>query len=49
MDERGFSLVEVLSTCPTYWRMTPQESLTYIDEAMTKTFPLKVFRDWNGT
>jgi len=48
MEGRGFSLVEILSACPTYWRMSPQESLTFIDEEMTKTFPLGVFRDWDG-
>ena len=48
MEGRGFSLVEILSSCPTYWRMSPQESLTFIDEEMTKTFPLGVFRDWDG-
>ena len=49
MEGRGFSLVEVLSPCPTYWRMNPEESLRFIDETMTKTFPLGVFRDWNGS
>lgn len=48
-ETRGFSLVEVLSPCPMYWRMSPEESFTFIDEEMTKTFPLGVFRDWNGT
>ncbi len=48
-EKRGFSLVEVLSPCPMYWRMSPEESFTFIDEEMTKTFPLGVFRDWNGT
>ena len=47
MEGRGFSLVEVLSSCPTYWRMSPEESLTFIDEEMTKTFPLGVFRNWD--
>ena len=48
-EKRGFSLVEVLSPCPMYWRMSPEESFTFVDEEMTKTFPLGVFRDWNGT
>jgi len=45
LDGVGFSLVEVLSPCPTYWRMSPIESYHYIDETVTKTFPLGVVRD----
>ena len=36
----GMSLVEVLSPCPTYWRMSPAEALEWIDKKMTKVFPL---------
>jgi 2-oxoglutarate ferredoxin oxidoreductase subunit beta len=46
LEGRGFSLIEVLAPCPTYWRLTPLESFTFIDETMTKTFPLGVFRDY---
>jgi len=42
---KGFSLVEVLSNCPTHWRMSPIDSLKWIDENMTKVFPLGVFVD----
>ena len=45
-EKRGFSLVEILSPCPTYWRMTPVAAAKYVDEVMTKTFPLGVYRDW---
>ena len=41
----GFALVEVLATCPSYWRMGPLESLRWLREEMTKTFPLGVFKD----
>lgn len=41
----GFSMVEVLSTCPTNWGMTPIESMKWIDEKMVKVFPLGVFAD----
>ena len=44
--KKGFSLVEVLSPCPTYWRLKPAEAMKRIDEVMTQTFPLGVFRDW---
>ncbi|MBM3244680.1 MAG: 2-oxoglutarate oxidoreductase [Candidatus Omnitrophica bacterium] len=36
----GFSLVEILSPCPTYWGMSPQKSLEWIKEVMAKEFPL---------
>lgn len=36
----GFSLVELLSTCPTNWGMTPDESRTWIAEDMIEYFPL---------
>ncbi|MHC4242395.1 MAG: thiamine pyrophosphate-dependent enzyme [Planctomycetota bacterium] len=36
----GLSLVELLSTCPTYWRMRPADAIKWIDNEMTKVFPL---------
>ena len=45
LEGAGFSLLEVLSPCPTYWHMTPMESFRYIDEEMTKVFPLGIVRD----
>ena len=36
----GFSLVEILSPCPTYWGMSPKESLDWIRDVMAKEFPL---------
>jgi 2-oxoisovalerate ferredoxin oxidoreductase beta subunit len=41
----GFSLVEVLSPCPTIWKMTPVEAQRWVRDVMEKTFPLGVFRD----
>jgi 2-oxoglutarate ferredoxin oxidoreductase subunit beta len=38
--QRGFSLVEVLSPCPTYWHLSPLEACQWIEQEMTKTFPL---------
>ncbi|MFH0877524.1 MAG: 2-oxoglutarate oxidoreductase, partial [Candidatus Omnitrophota bacterium] len=35
---KGFSLVEVLSTCPTYWHKTPAQALAWINEAMVPYF-----------
>lgn len=40
IENKGFSLVEILSACPTYWGMTPVESLDWIKQVMEKEFPL---------
>jgi len=45
LDGVGFSLVEVLSPCPTNWKMSPVESWKWIDEVMTASFPLGVLKD----
>ena len=45
IDKKGFSLVEVLSTCPTNWGMTPQNALKWIDEKMIPYYPLGVYKD----
>jgi 2-oxoglutarate/2-oxoacid ferredoxin oxidoreductase subunit beta len=44
----GFSLVEVLSPCPTNWKMTSLESWKWIDEVMSKSFPIGVIKDITG-
>src|ERR1035437_9746564 len=41
----GFSLIEVLSHCPTIWKMSPVESQRWVRDVMEKTFPLAVFCD----
>ncbi len=41
----GFSLVEVLSPCPTAWGLEPAEAQTFVRETMTRSFPLGNFRD----
>ena len=48
IDGKGFSLVEVLSTCPTNWGMTPQKALQWIDEKMIPYYPLGVYKDRSG-
>jgi len=40
IENKGFSLVEVLSACPTYWHMSPAESAQWIEREMTKYYPL---------
>ena len=45
LDGKGFSLVEVISSCPTNWGMTPQAALKWIDEKMIPYYPLGVYKD----
>ena len=45
IEGKGFSLVEVLSTCPTNWGMTPAKALQWIDEKMIPYYPLGVYKD----
>lgn len=45
IDHKGFSLVEVLSTCPTNWRMTPVDALKWVGEVMTGYYPLGVMKE----
>ncbi len=45
MEGKGFTMVEVLSTCPTNWGKTPQESLQWVKDAMMPVFPLGVYKD----
>lgn len=40
INKIGFSLVELLSACPTYWGLSPDQSLEWIKNAMVKEFPL---------
>jgi 2-oxoisovalerate ferredoxin oxidoreductase beta subunit len=41
----GFSLVEVLSPCPTIWKMQPVEAQRYVEQEMTKTFRVANLQD----
>lgn len=41
----GFSLVEVLSPCPTSWKMKPVDAQHWVRDVMTKVFPLGVYQD----
>lgn len=44
-DEKGFSIVEVLSTCPTNWGMTPLEALERLRTECIPYYPLGVYKD----
>lgn len=45
IDGKGFSLVEILSMCPTDWKLTPVEATTFVENQMKQVFPLGVFED----
>ena len=45
MKGTGFSLVEILSPCPTNWKMNPVEACKWVDEVMCKRFPLGVVKE----
>ncbi len=45
IDGIGFSLIEVLSPCPTYWRRKPGDCNEFIEDTMTRVFPPGIFRD----
>ncbi len=45
IDKKGFSLVEVVSPCPTNWGMTPPEAMTWLRKELLDYYQLGVFRD----
>lgn len=45
LDGKGYSLVEVVTSCPTNWGLSPEKSLKFMEENMLKEFPLGVLRD----
>ncbi len=45
IENKGFSFVEVLSGCPTGWKLSAQESKVWIENVLCKYFPLGVFKD----
>lgn len=44
-EGKGFSLVEILSTCPTNWGMSPLDALKWVEQDMVNMYPLGVFKD----
>ncbi len=45
IEGKGFSLIEVLSTCPTNWGKTPEDALVWLEENMIPYYPLGVYKD----
>ncbi|MBQ9879691.1 MAG: 2-oxoglutarate oxidoreductase [Clostridia bacterium] len=45
VEGKGFSLIEVISSCPTNWGLTPQAALDWVEEKMIPYYPLGVYKD----
>ena len=45
MEGKGFTMVEVLSTCPTNWGLGPVEAMKWLEDNMIPYYPLGVFKD----
>jgi len=48
MEGKGFTFVEVLSTCPTNWGLSPIDAIKWLQENMQEHYPLGVYRDVEG-
>ncbi len=46
IEKRGFALIELLSACPTNWRMTPAQSVERLVDEMIPAYPLGTFKDF---
>ena len=45
IDKKGLSIIEVLSTCPSNWGKSPEESLEWLRKEMMPFYPLGVYKD----
>ena len=45
VEGKGFSLIEVLSTCPTNWGLSPDKAIAWLEENMMPYYPLGVYKD----
>ncbi len=45
IEGKGYSLVEILSMCPTDWKLSPKHSVDFVNKEMKEAFPLGVFKD----
>lgn len=48
IEKKGFSMIEVLSTCPTNWGVSPVEALNWLEHNMIPVYPLGVYKDIEG-
>ena len=44
-EGKGFCMIEVLSTCPTNWGLSPVEAMKWLEENMIPYYPLGVYKD----
>jgi 2-oxoglutarate ferredoxin oxidoreductase subunit beta len=44
-EKKGFALVEILSACPTHWKIPPAECPKFIEEHLTKVFAIGVIKN----
>ena len=47
LNKKGFGFVEILSTCPTNWRMTPQKSHERVRNELFEVYPLGIYKELN--
>ena len=45
IEKKGFSIIEVLSSCPTNWGLSPVEALAWLRENMIPYYPLGTYKD----
>ena len=45
VEKKGFTIIEVLSTCPTNWGLDPVKALKWLEENMVPYYPLGVYKD----
>jgi 2-oxoglutarate ferredoxin oxidoreductase subunit beta len=45
VEGKGYSFIEIISMCPTNWKMTPVNCVKYIDETVLKEYPLGVLKE----
>lgn len=46
LEQKGFAVIEILSACPTNWRLSPEQSLARLEEEMIPAYPLGVYKDF---
>ena len=44
VEGKGFSFVEVLSMCPTDWKVSPKQAIEFVNNEMKEAFPLGVYK-----
>ncbi|MCR3906877.1 MAG: thiamine pyrophosphate-dependent enzyme [Tenericutes bacterium] len=45
IEKKGFTMIEVLSTCPVNWGVKPREALDWVKDNMVPVFPLGIYKD----